>query len=82
MKCKKDKSRTCGAGWRNSVFVLPEQPKVVAKVVAYAPLVGEAVEGCYKDSGNRDLKKRLGNGGDPKKCFELAMQSGYKYAGL
>ena len=22
MKCKKDNSRTCGAGWRNSVFKL------------------------------------------------------------
>ena len=77
MKCKKDQSRICGAGWRNSVFSLPK-----VEPPAYVSLAGEKVEGCFKDAGNRDLNKRLGNGGDPKQCFVLAMQGGFTYAGL
>ena len=33
MQCKKDNSRTCGAGWRNSVFKLKEQPKSKTEIV-------------------------------------------------
>jgi hypothetical protein len=72
MRCKKDNSRICGAGWRNSVF------KLVVTEKAYVPLYGETQEGCYKDSGRRDLPNLLRAGyGDPKKCFKLAMDGGY-----
>lgn len=73
MKCKKDNSRTCGAGWRNEIFKLKEvvKPKPVAFV--YKSIIGETFYGCYKDAGNRDLPKLLRDGyGDPKKCFTLA----------
>jgi len=35
MRCKKDNSRICGAGWRNSVYKLIVTPKV------YKPIYGE-----------------------------------------
>jgi len=44
--------------------------------VAYKPIVGESSLGCYKDAGNRDLKKLLPTK-NPRKCFELAMAGGY-----
>jgi len=48
----------------------------------YKSLIGESSEGCFRDKGKRDLPFRLNNGGNPKKCFELAVRAGYKYAGL
>jgi hypothetical protein len=60
MKCHKDKSRTCGNGMRNSVFVLP--------------VPEEKFEGCYKDAGDRDLPTRLDNKGDPKRCLDMAKE--------
>jgi hypothetical protein len=77
MRCKKDNSRICGAGWRNSVFKLVVTEKV------YKSIVGESQYGCFKDSGKRDLPTLLRKGyGNPKKCFELAMAGNYKFAGL
>jgi hypothetical protein len=77
MRCKRSKGRTCGAGWRNNVYKLKTLPKK-----DYVPIVGEKFEGCFKDAGNRDLSKRLNTGGHIKKCFEMAMDKGFKYAGL
>jgi hypothetical protein len=79
MKCKKDKSRICGGGWRNSVFNLDGVKKTVVAVKAsYKPIYGESSEGCYKDSGNRDLPNLIRAGyGNPSKCFKLAMDAGY-----
>lgn len=83
MKCKKDNSRTCGAGWRNEVFRLKELPKPKPVAAVYKSLLGESYFGCYKDSGNRDLPKLLRAGyGDPKKCFQLAMDGRFKYVGM
>jgi len=48
-------------------------------------LIGETEEGCYIDQAKRDLPYRLqasGSAGNPRRCFELARQAGYKYAGL
>jgi hypothetical protein len=39
MKCRKDGSRTCGAGWRNEVFDLRNVKK--SPVKAYRPIYGE-----------------------------------------
>jgi len=83
MKCRKDNSRTCGAGWRNEVFRLKELPKPKPVAAVYKSLLGESYFGCYKDSGNRDLPKLLRAGyGDPKKCFQLAMDGRFKYVGM
>ena len=80
MRCRHDGSRMCGAGWRNNVFKLV---KKVVKPVAYKPIYGESSIGCYKDSGRRDLPKLLRAGyGRPDRCFKLAMDAGYKYAGM
>jgi hypothetical protein len=83
MKCKYDGSRMCGGGWRNNIYRLKEisKPKPVASV--YKSIIGESYFGCYKDSGNRDLPKLLRAGyGDPKKCFQLASDGGFKYVGM
>lgn len=59
-------------------------PQLKAKKV-YKSLLGEAEEGCYIDKAKRDLPYKLaatGSAGNPRRCFELAMQAGYKYAGL
>ena len=48
-------------------------------------MIGETEEGCYNDKAKRDLPYRLqaaGSAGNPRRCFELAMKAGYKYAGL
>jgi len=77
MPCREDKSRTCGAGWRNSIFkVVVSTTTAVTKGAVYKSIVGESSIGCYKDAGNRDLKKRL-NTRNPRKCFEMAMAAGY-----
>lgn len=47
----------------------------------YKSLVGEQPQGCYKDAGKRDLENDLRTD-VPRKCFELAISAGYKYAGL
>jgi hypothetical protein len=76
MKCKNDKGRVCGAGWRNNVFNLdgvkptPKPP--------YKAIYGESSLGCFKDAGNRDLPNLLRAGyGRPDRCFKLAMDAGY-----
>ena len=79
MPCRNDKSRNCGAGWRNSVFRLETR---AVKEFSWESISGEKYEGCFKDAGSRDLSKRLNNGADVKKCFEMAMDKGFKYAGL
>jgi hypothetical protein len=77
MPCKYDKSRICGAGWRNSVY------KLVWTEKKYISIIGETEEGCYKDAGNRDLPTLLRAGyGNPKKCFELARDKHFKYVGM
>jgi hypothetical protein len=82
MPCRYDKSRKCGGGWRNNVYKL----KIVAKPVVaevYKSIYGETFHGCFKDAGNRDLPKLLRAGyGDPKTCFKLAMEGGFKYVGM
>jgi hypothetical protein len=76
-KCKKDGSRTCGAGWRNEIF------KLVVTKKTYQSILGETSEGCYKDNGNRDLPTLIREAaGEPRKCFQLAKDKGFKYAGL
>jgi len=50
--------------------------KTITEPIGYKALVGETPVGCYKDSGRRDLEKRL-NTRNPRKCFELAMAGGY-----
>jgi hypothetical protein len=83
MKCRKDKSRVCGAGWRNSIFNLDGVKKTKVEVVKYVSILGETRTGCFKDSGRRDLPNLLRKGyGSPRKCFTEAMKAGYKYAGL
>ena len=77
MKCKKDNSRICGAGWRNSVF------KLVVTQKSYKSVVGETPEGCYVDTGNRDMPYIMPGGSNSyKACFEMAMKKGLKYAAL
>lgn len=72
MKCKKDNSRICGAGWRNSIFKLVVTPAV------YKPIYGESYEGCYLDKNPRDIPNLLKAGvSDPNTCFKLAMEAGY-----
>jgi hypothetical protein len=72
MKCKHDKSRICGAGWRNSVF------KLVKVERKYQAIYGETEHGCFKDARKRDIPNRIKAGyGNPKKCFKLAMDAGY-----
>jgi hypothetical protein len=73
MKCKHDKSRMCGAGWRNNIFKLVVTPKT------YKPIYGETSEGCFVDTNkDRDLPNLLKGGwGNPTKCFKLAMDAGY-----
>lgn len=51
----------------------------------YKSLIGETEEGCYIDKAKRDLPYRLqgaNSGGNPRRCFELAMKAGYLFAGL
>jgi len=81
MKCKKDGSRTCGAGWRNEIFNLDGVK--ATPVPKYVTIVGESQLGCYQDRGNRDLPTLIREGyGDPKTCFQMAKDRGFKYAGL
>jgi len=82
MKCKKDKGRICGAGWRNNIFNLENVKKtkktVTVTSVAYKPIYGESSLGCYRDKGNRDLPNLIRAGyGNPSKCFKMAMDAGY-----
>jgi len=83
MKCKKDKTRICGAGWRNSIFNISGVKKTVVVVAAYKPIYGETEHGCFKDAGNRDLPTLLKAGyGNPTKCFKMAMDAGFQYVGM
>jgi hypothetical protein len=62
---------------------LKEQAKPKPVAAVYKTIYGETYYGCYKDSGNRDLPKLLGAGyGDPRKCFKMAMDGGFKYVGM
>jgi len=46
-------------------------------------LFGETEEGCFKDTGNRDMPYIMPGGqNSPKACFEMAMKKGLKYAAL
>jgi len=39
--------------------------------------------GCFVDKGNRDLPTLIREaGGRPEKCFNMARDKGFKYAGL
>jgi hypothetical protein len=72
MKCKKDNSRMCGAGWRNNVFKLIKK-EVKKEEFKYTAIYGETWMGCYKDAGNRDLPTLIRAGyGNPSKCFKMA----------
>jgi hypothetical protein len=60
----------------------PVVAKKVKKVVdvksSYQSIYGETWEGCYKDSGSRDLPNLIRGGyGNPTKCFKMAMDAGY-----
>jgi hypothetical protein len=60
-----------------------EKKTVVTESSAYKAIMGESSEGCYKDSGNRDLPNLLRAGyGNPAKCFKLATEAGYQYVGM
>jgi hypothetical protein len=73
MKCKKDNSRMCGAGWRSNVFNLEGVKKTVVVAWKYTPIYGETWMGCYKDARNRDLPNLIRAGyGNPSKCFKMA----------
>jgi hypothetical protein len=78
MRCANDKGRMCGAGWRNNIFKLPFTEK------SYQPIYGESSEGCYKDNHiSRDLPNLIKPGyGNPSKCFKMAMDAGFQYAGM
>jgi hypothetical protein len=77
MPCTQDKSRRCGGGWRNSVVELPPTPK------SYKSMIGETDEGCFKDSGKRDLPTLIREANsEPVKCIQMAKDKGFKYAGL
>jgi hypothetical protein len=70
MKCRKDSSRICGAGWRNSIFNLDGVKKTKVPKFVYTALYGETWLGCFKDSGRRDLPTLIRAGyGNPRKCF-------------
>jgi hypothetical protein len=76
MRCRKFKSRTCGAGWRNEIFDLLRVKKT--PVTPYKPIYGESSIGCYQDRGRRDLPNLLRAGyGRPSRCFKLAMNKGF-----
>lgn len=46
-------------------------------------LIGETYVGCFLDKGNRDLMTKISQATrDPRKCFEMASQKGFLYAGL
>jgi len=97
MPCKKDNSRTCGAGWRNSVFELKiVAPKNDAKQFhnvdgnVRQEITGERHSdhrmglnylGCFKDSGNRDLTP-INMNMAPKDCFKAARDKGYEFASM
>merc|ERR1712151_775827 len=67
MKCKKDKSQTCGGKWANSVF----------RVRRFAYL------GCFKDKSSRDIKsQQSGGNGSRAKCGATCAKKGMKYFGL
>merc|ERR1712151_1396348 len=67
MKCKKDKSQTCGGKWANSVF----------RVRRFAYL------GCFKDKSSRDIKSQQSSGnGSKAKCGATCAKKGMKYFGL
>jgi len=45
--------------------------------------MGESFEGCYVDTGNRDMPYIMTGGrNSPKACFDMAMKKGLKYAAL
>jgi len=51
--------------------------------MSYESINDETYEGCYKDSGNRDLPTLIREaGGIPRNCFQMAKDKGFKYAGL
>lgn len=97
MPCKKDSSRTCGAGWRNSVFEL----KIITPVKTESQFhnvdgnvrqevtqerhsdhrMGLNYLGCFVDQNNRDMT-RIKNDASPKECFKMARDRGFEFAGI
>jgi len=50
---------------------------------SYESIIDETNEGCYKDSGDRDLPTLIREaGGIPRNCFQMAKDKGFKYAGM
>jgi hypothetical protein len=80
MQCRKEKSRLCGAGWRNDIFDLKNVKETVS---TWKSIIGEVSIGCYKDAGNRDLPTLIREANrEPRKCFQAAKDREFKYAGL
>lgn len=80
MRCKKDNSRTCGAGWRNEIFDLNSVKKTPPR--GYNSIYGETYYGCFKDTGRRDLENYISRSTSPQDCFKKAMDAGYQYAAM
>jgi hypothetical protein len=76
MRCRRDKSRWCGAGWKNSIYDLKTSGTPKPK-----PSNPNHI-GCYKDAGNRDLTAHLGSSMSPSECLSIAKRKGFKYFGL
>jgi len=80
-KCRNDKGRICGAGWRNSVFKVDTVK--IRWGNTHKPVMGEKYMGCYVDTRKRDLPVYLAAGhGSYRACFEAAKMRGFRYAGL
>jgi hypothetical protein len=53
------------------------------ETIEYTPIANENYEGCYVDTGKRDLPNFIKQGyGNYLKCFEAATAQGFKYVGL
>jgi hypothetical protein len=64
--------------WEYCDPVAAKKEVVTTKAAEYKNIMGESSEGCYKDSGNRDLPNLIRAGyGNPAKCFKMAMDAGY-----
>jgi hypothetical protein len=86
MACKDDEKITCGGGWRQSIYDAAEAFQSAQKSESDAENGYEYI-GCYEDDRVRDLSNIITMDissleGGFEKCFEIAMQRGYKYAGL
>jgi hypothetical protein len=98
MPCKKDTSRTCGAGWRNSVFELKIVPKKEAPKKEFHNIDGNVRQEVTQErhSDHRMGLAYLGcfkdaNNRDltgipgvdtPEACFKAARDKGYEFAAM